>query len=274
MRPVFLTLLFVLGACFGSFLCCQVRRLHFRENHPDEKHLGARSLCLVCRHKLSWYENIPILSWLFLRGRCRTCGTKIGLVEFLSEIGLALAFLLFGLNFDCTTTDPFAWAIFLLNLLLMCILGFLAIYDAAYIELPSFALILAIIVAALILLLRQTNTYLETGLTTELIMEPLASVAILSGIYLILCLISKGKWVGDGDWLLGLSLGLALGNPWLALLTLCFANLFACLGALPAYHHLKTDDERSRLHIPLGPYFVIAYVIVACSQNFLFTILM
>ena len=68
METVFLVGLFILGACFGSFLCCQARRLRIKDKHGKKsvKKLGSRSVCLHCKAKLKWYDNIPIISWLIL----------------------------------------------------------------------------------------------------------------------------------------------------------------------------------------------------------------
>ena len=89
--------MFILGACFGSFLCCQARRLRLKEGKkPKSKKLPARSICLSCGYQLKWYDNLPIFSWLLLRGKCRKCRQKIGILEVLSELGLALAFLAYA----------------------------------------------------------------------------------------------------------------------------------------------------------------------------------
>lgn len=80
---------FVLGATFGSFACCQAYRIWLRENG---KKIGVRSECLACGHKLSWYELIPIISWLIQGGRCRKCKKKIGRIEVISEIMMGVIF--------------------------------------------------------------------------------------------------------------------------------------------------------------------------------------
>ncbi len=314
LRPWFLVLLFILGACLGSFLCCQARRLHLRElatsgkvgnrsprkphsrasssrksqlnspHRPTAADLGPRSVCLSCGAQLKWYDNLPLLSWLFLRGRCRHCHAKIGLLEPLSELGLALAFLLLGVAFTSpnllpaafvlpTTPSPtfLPWALFLLSLVFACLLGFLAIYDGAYGELPTSLLTISTICAIIIATLKAWASFLVSGWTPALILEPLASVAILGGTYLALYLISKGKWVGDGDWLLGLALGLALGHPWLALLTLGLANLLACLITLPL---LFTSSRKSGArNVHLGPFLVTAFLLIYCCQNFFLNLL-
>src|SRR6266567_7444702 len=62
----------LLGLAFGSFLNVCLSRW------PEgESVVKPRSHCRTCNRTLTWWENIPVLSWLFLRGRCRTCGTKI-----------------------------------------------------------------------------------------------------------------------------------------------------------------------------------------------------
>ena len=87
---------FILGAIFGSFACCQAWRIHERLN---QRSLGARSICLNCHHRLAWYDNLPIFSWLALRGRCRYCRHPIGFAEILSEFGLGFTFVLIAHHF-------------------------------------------------------------------------------------------------------------------------------------------------------------------------------
>ncbi|MBQ3474331.1 prepilin peptidase [Candidatus Saccharibacteria bacterium] len=259
-----LIILFIIGACFGSFLCCQARRLHLKGN-KDHKKLGLRSICLNCKTKLKWYDNIPIVSWLILKGKCRKCGKKIGAAEILSEFGLGLAFslFLFGASLSNSALNlflagrPLSYAIFFIGFILILSLAFLAIYDGLYGELPVSFLIISIICAAIV------GCYHLTYLSlTDLIL----SVFILGGIYLALYLISKGKWVGDGDWLLGAAIGFALGHPWLALLTLFLSNLLACLIMFP-----KAKGKNTK--IPFGPFLVAAFFIVYAFSSFLLSML-
>ncbi len=253
MQITFFIILFILGACFGSFLCCQARRLKLKETH--HKSLGKRSVCLNCKTKLKWYENLPIFSWLFLKGKCRHCGKKIGLTEILSELGLALAFLALGTTIDITSASLVEWLIFGFTLVFTLSLGFLAIYDGTYGELPVPFLVLSIILAVIVLGFKEWLWLSNSAFSVDFILNPLFSVLILGGLYLALYLISKGKWVGDGDWVLGLAIGLALAIPWLALITLFLANLFACLVMLPVVK--KSKNRR----IYFGPFLVIAFIV-------------
>lgn len=271
MEVTFFIILFVLGACFGSFLCCQARRLHLKTKKGSKrKNLPSRSICFHCGYQLKWYDNLPIISWLALKGRCRKCHKKIGPAEFISELGTALAWLALGTTVlpvfhpDPLTatgpaadfiaaTNPFQIPIFIATLLLTLPLIFLAIYDGLYGELPVFALTISIICAILVLTLKTWASISTAGFSYNLITDPLAAIAILAGLYLLLYLISHGKWVGDGDWLLALALALALATPWLALITLFLANLLACLYALP--------HRRQHRQIHLGPFLVTAFII-------------
>lgn len=263
MQIAFHVLLFVLGACFGSFLCCQVRRLELKDQNSKYKP-KSRSVCLHCHYQLKWYDNIPILSWLFLRGKCRKCHKKIGLAELISELGMALAFLALSTTIDITTISALEWAIFVVTLMLTIILGFLAIYDGIYGKLPFKYLIFSVIIATIILTLKTISSVLADGSTLSLIYNPILSVLILGGLYYALFRISHSKWVGDGDWLLGLSIGLALCHPWLALVALFLANLTACIIMYPIIRKKKHPK------IYFGPFMVVAFILTTTFSNFFY----
>ena len=253
MQIAFDVLMCLLGACFGSFLCCMAWRLRHKELKKPLK--NKRSICLHCKYQLKWYDNIPVISWIILGGKCRKCGKKIGVMEILSELGLAFGFLAIATTIDIYTATALGWGIFATTVILMLALGFLAIYDGKWGELPNFAIIIAVVTALILAALKLTQTYLAEGFSAEPILNTLASVTILGGIYFLLHVLSKGKWVGDGDWLLGLAIGLALADPWLAMVTLFVANLTACLVMAPIVKKTKNKT----LHF--GPFMVLAFAI-------------
>ncbi|MCY1081146.1 prepilin peptidase [Archangium lansingense] len=82
------TVIVVLGLLFGSFLNVVIARVP-----ADESIVHPRSRCPKCGHQLAWYENIPVLSWLALRGRCSSCGQSISWRYPLIELLTALLFL-------------------------------------------------------------------------------------------------------------------------------------------------------------------------------------
>lgn len=255
---IFNTILFIIGACLGSFLCCQARRLHHNTSRTAKKIDAKRSICLHCHYQLKWYDNIPIISWIILKGKCRKCHKPIGFAELFAEFGTAITFLALGATFDPATTNILDWAIFLATLLFTTVVSFLAIYDGLYGELPTLYLIVAIVIAITILAM-QTTLYLQSNpFKIDLIWRPLASVAILGGLYLVLYLISRGKWVGDGDWMLATAIAIVLADPWPALLALLYANLIACFVMLPTVYKSKSHK------IYFGPFLAIAFIIAKC----------
>ena len=72
--------LFFIGACFGSFFNVVIYRLPLNESI-----MKGRSYCPNCYHQLSWYDLLPIVSYLCLKGRCRYCLKKIGISHLVIE---------------------------------------------------------------------------------------------------------------------------------------------------------------------------------------------
>src|SRR6202040_3656128 len=88
---------FVLGAAVGSFLnvCIYRLPLDLSVNEPR------RSFCPVCKNPIPWHQNLPLISWLWLRGRCAKCGSKIAFRYFAVELLTALLFLGVWRSFPC-----------------------------------------------------------------------------------------------------------------------------------------------------------------------------
>ena len=72
MDALILTILTVFGLCVGSFLNVLIYRIP-----KGEEFVKTPSHCMTCGHNLSWYENIPLISWLLQVGKCRACGVKL-----------------------------------------------------------------------------------------------------------------------------------------------------------------------------------------------------
>jgi leader peptidase (prepilin peptidase)/N-methyltransferase len=85
---------FVVGACIGSFLNVCVYRIPLNRSV-----IRPGSHCAACGAPIAWYHNLPILSWIFLRGRANCCGTRIDFRYCLVELGLALVFLSLWLRY-------------------------------------------------------------------------------------------------------------------------------------------------------------------------------
>ena len=238
MKIIYYIGLFLVGTIIGSFVCCQAWRVRYQEEKKGD--LGKRSVCLHCGYQLRWFDNLPIFSWLFLRGRCRKCRKEIGKAEILAEVFLGLGFLGLGLTSEINF-------VFFLNLILFSVLGFLAIYDGKFGELPNRQLFFAVFLGALIAILKNP---------LDDFFSVLAGVGILAGVYYFLFILSKEKLVGGGDWILGLALALALSDWWLALWTLFLANMFGTIFNLP----LAIKKKQKTVYF--GPYLVVGFFIV------------
>ena len=110
---IFLAVVF--GACMGSFLNCAAWRIV-----RGESFLRGRSRCPSCGHELGAADLVPVLSWVFLRGKCRYCGTKVPVRYPLTESFFAAVTVLCLLRFDlsilCLRNYIFLCSLFLLTL--------------------------------------------------------------------------------------------------------------------------------------------------------------
>lgn len=108
--------IFIIGTIFGSFFTLAVYRIPL---HQDITH--ERSYCPKCNHKLSFWDMIPVLSYIFLGGKCRYCKEKIRIHYLLLEILTGIVFLLFAMSINISFEN------IEINKLIYLILGFLYI---------------------------------------------------------------------------------------------------------------------------------------------------
>lgn len=272
LEVLILVMMFVLGAVFGSFACCQAWRWRYKAE--GKKDLGQWSVCLHCKKRIKWYDNIPIISWLVLRGKCRYCHKKIGIGDFLSEISMAIAFLMLSWAYLIPMLDNWAilmqnpaflaaqMGIFVLILIMLIVLMVLAVYDARWGELPVVLLALAIIFGLAIFVLKMCVVDMsDNGTVLDGLLSAVGGALILSGTCFVIYKASKERLMGGGDWILALALALALADWWLALWTIFLANLLGDIIALPG----AIKSGKTKVHF--GPFLVAAFVIVLVLGN-------
>ncbi|MFA6171142.1 MAG: prepilin peptidase [Patescibacteria group bacterium] len=247
---------FFFGLIIGSFLNCLVWRMHTGEG------LLNRSYCPKCKKQIAWYDNIPVLSFLALGGKCRHCKKKISfqypLVELLTGILFALAFYLnyqrdfAGLGEGYRALDFFSAfdARFILEILrdwfFIAVMIIIFIYDLRW------YLILDIITLPACFILFLLNLTLGVSWLNLLL-----SGIIGGSFFLAQFLVSRGKWIGGGDIRLGLLMGLALGwpNVLAAILLAYFIGSIAGLGLI------LTGRKKWGSEVPLGVFLSFASVI-------------
>ncbi len=276
MTEVFIYIALALfGASLGSFIAASVWRIRARQLEADKKSgqeydkkeyatlkklLGKkaskdRSQCLHCHKPLRWYELIPVVSWVSQRGKCRACGGFIGWFEIIAEVGLAAFFVLSYALWPPALDTPLDVSHFILWLAAGTVMALLFAYDAKWFLLPDVAMIALIIIGAAI----TTLTAIGSANPAGVVASAAGAVAVLGGLYGLLYFGSKGKWVGFGDVILGVGLGLLLSNWQLALVALFMANFIGCLIVIPL---MATGKLKRNAHVPFGP-LLIAGTIVA-----------
>lgn len=219
----------MLGAAMGSFLHCAAWRIA-----RGESFVSGRSRCPQCGHALTFPDLIPLLSWLFLRGRCRRCGAKIPVRYFLAELffaGLTVACLF---RFGLTAAFLRAWGF-------CCCLFLLSMVDAEIREIPDGCLIAAVVIWL------GTLPLLWNGVT-DLLLHIAAGVVYGGAILLLSLLLDrllKKESLGGGDVKLLAVIGLYLG-----FLQTLFALIFACI--LGLLQSLLTGRRRDAA-FPFGP---------------------
>ena len=125
---------FVLGLCFGSFINVLILRL------PLNQSILTRSKCPSCNHLISWYHNIPLLSYLYLKGKCSYCDTKISFLYFLVELLSGIVTLSLFLKLGITEE-------FILMCLLSYVLITLSFIDLKYKAVPDYLLLIVFILS-------------------------------------------------------------------------------------------------------------------------------
>lgn len=255
-------LFFVLGSALGSFACCQLWRI--KKNDKSKW-----SHCMNCKYRLQWYDNIPVLSWLMLGGKCRKCRKPIGVLEILSELGLGLCFSLVFLFWPwrdaVVAGDPIEMLLIGIFCLLLTALCVAFLYDAKWKELPIVALVFEGIIAVIYFLIRNASSDFAMIASTKQILDLLLALVVLPGFYFVLYKVSGEKWVGGGDYLLCIPLALVLQKFWLSLFCLFVSNILGCLIMVP-FLALTKKKERQ---IPLGPFLILGFIVVFLAQDFI-----
>ena len=218
----------------------------------DTSILKKRSHCLFCQRKLTWKELIPIFSFLFQKRKCLGCGRKISwqypLVEFFTAALFVLVFWKFFV--------PSVLGIIVTSYLLLvtCFLIIIFVYDLKY-YLVSDKVIYPIIVLVVI-------WHLIIGLvlkhyTSGELFKPIYGALIGGGLFLLIVLISKEKWMGWGDVKIAIFMGLLLG-PQKTILALFLAFLS---GAIISIFLIMLKRKKLKSEIPFGPFLALATLI-------------
>src|SRR3989344_8461413 len=236
-------IIFIFGLIVGSFLNVVLWRLY-----TNEPFLGGRSYCPKCKEEIAWYDNIPLLSFLLLGGKCRHCQNQISLQYPFVEAVTAIIFLGLFLSFGLTV-EFFTLIIFSSFLIIIFV------YDLKYYLILDEVVIPAAIFAFLV------------NLSLGLSFWNLALAGLIGGgFFLIQFLISKGRWIGGGDIRLGGLMGLMLGWPQiLTALILAYVS-----GAVVGVGLLLERKKQLSSRLPFGTFLSAATIAaMLCGENML-----
>jgi len=241
MLIVFVTLF---GLLIGSAINAIVWRLHV-----EKSWVRGHSMCPDCEHRLAAKDLVPVVSWVFLKGRCRYCHAKIHwqypMVELLTAV-------LFGLS--AAVAAPIAlkgYVLLAIWLWLLVQLIILAVYDLRWMLLPD-----KVTYPALAVALAQLLVLVLWGSPFQVWFGPLEAAAIFGGFFWILATIAGGRLMGGGDVKLVALMGLILGLQRTGLALFLAFNSAALVGiALIALHRRKRTD-----YLSFGPFLIAGTV--------------
>ncbi len=279
MAVILFALLFILGANVGSFLNVVILRYDPEGPLFSFRHLGGRSHCPHCGRTLTLRELIPVLSFLALRGRCRTCRARLTLQYPLVELISGVIFVAVPLVFNHLYWIPnavFAVALapgWYYGLVGAWVLAFLAWLLIAAIDLRTYVipneltfgvLLIGIFVAGLTALHGAALPPTSSSFLGPyvLLFNPVnsifwnrvlgAAVGVLS--FGLLWGLSRGRAMGFGDVKLGFAIGVLLGWPDIAFVVLLSFFIGGAVGLVALLRRRKRMKDR----LPFAPFLVLA----------------
>ncbi len=258
MNDIFLIPVFLFGAIIGSFLNVII----FRYN--TNMTFGGRSLCLYCGKELSWYEMVPILSFLFLSGRCATCKSRLSLQYPLVELATAIFFLGAYLHAAALYAGGMLAFYTLYLFLAGSLLIIISVYDLRHTIIPDRLVFIFCFLALLRLALFPA---VAEGAALALLAGPLLATP-----FALLFFISDGRLAGLGDAKLALGIGWLLGMG-AGLVALLFSFW---IGGAVALILLSLGAKRFTMksEIPFGPYLAIGtFIALMVPAGRLFSLL-
>lgn len=232
--------MFLLGAILGSFANVVIYRMP-----RGESVVKPRSHCFQCKKMVKWYDNIPILSWFILRGKCRHCQANFSfrypLVEFITGV-------LFVLSFEYA--GGFTWTLleYLLFVFPIVICTFI---DLDHMILPDEFTLSGIVIALVGAWLNPQREFLEA------LLGMLMGGGFLWGIAIVYYLVTKTEGMGGGDIKLLAWIGALIGwkgIPFVIMISAIIGSVVGILASRKSSTGLKTV-------IPFGPFLALAALI-------------
>ncbi|RXJ66634.1 prepilin peptidase [Halarcobacter ebronensis] len=237
---------FIFGALIGSFLNVVINRLPLKESV-----VFPRSYCPKCNHKIFWYHNIPIFSYIFLKGKCAYCQKSISInylvVELLSAFLTLALFLKIGLELNLFLSLVFFYTLIVLSFI-----------DFKYKAVPDYLLLIVFLLSFFI--------------TEFSLIDALKASCILLGAFVILNFLitfyiqnikakilkdeslKTQQALGEGDFPILAAIGVVLGLKG-AFVAIFLSSIFAIIPSI--YFNIKKKD----IQTPYIPYLVLGFIV-------------
>ncbi len=283
MDTLYFILLFVLGLAFGSFFNVLILRYDPDKNIFSFSRISGRSHCPKCKTTLRWFELMPLLSFLFQRGRCRTCNAKLSyqypLVETLG--GMIFAGVPLFLNFFYGVANqaffsfaaPYwyyglvgAWVFVFSVFLLITAVDFRLFIIPN--ELTALLVFGGLAISAFSTFIEKVMMPFRTSFLEQYILvfpafsnniwNHALGAAIGFVFFLMLSLVTRGRGIGFGDVKLAFAIGLLFGWPDIAIITM----LSFIIGGLWSVGLMLIGAKKMKDRVPFAPFFVLGALLV------------
>ena len=238
MEVIIYIFIFLIGISLGSFYACIGYRI------PNKiSTIKPRSFCTKCKEPLKWYMNIPLFSYIFLKGKCHYCKEKISLLYLITELLTGILFLISYIYFDLTLD-------FFKSIVLISVLAVTLNTDIKYYYISD-----RVIVVSLLTILGIYLYYLNAKDIVYYIVSAIVMFGIMFSIKLLGDKIFKRESLGGGDIKLMLLVGLSLGIID-AVTSLLISSTLALLFSIVT---IKKNEDKI---LPFGPFLITGTIIM------------
>lgn len=276
---IYKVLLFILGTVFGSFINVLSIRYVDMGKIFDFKVIGGRSKCVKCLSSISWFDLVPILSFVFLRAKCRSCNSKISFQYPIVEIasGLIFAFVpsvvssVYQFAYRIGGLGTIFYVLSAIYILFALILLFIALVDLRLQIIPDQSNILIAFLGVFLIFIKRKYEFFDFyrysflshyaslfGFRDNLIVNHILAFAVGLISFGLIYFLSRGRGMGFGDVKLAAVLGFFLGWPDIVIvLALSFI-----IGSFWSIILMFLGKAKMKSLLPFGPFIVLAVFVV------------